>query len=80
MQIRNTLWKHAASSRWHAFHSSQELNDPVMGGQSHGTWHVDQQQKLGIFDGEALSSSVDRVRRSDGTVRHCGPCGGGLDH
>eukprot|EP00913_Durusdinium_trenchii_P011611 g10905.t1 len=32
----------------------KELNDPVMGGQSHGTWHVDQQQKLGIFDGEVL--------------------------
>merc|ERR1719235_2501508 len=29
-----------------------ELNDPVMGGQSTGTWHVDATAREGIFDGE----------------------------
>merc|ERR1719235_2732975 len=29
-----------------------ELNDPVMGGQSTGTWHVDTTAMEGIFDGE----------------------------
>lgn len=29
-----------------------ELNDPVMGGRSVGTWTVDKQGKFGIFDGE----------------------------
>lgn len=29
-----------------------ELNDPVMGGQSVGTWTVDTAEKFGVFDGE----------------------------
>merc|ERR1719310_466879 len=29
-----------------------ELNDPVMGGQSTGTWHADATAMEGIFDGE----------------------------
>jgi peptide methionine sulfoxide reductase MsrB len=29
-----------------------ELNDPVMGGKSTGTWHIDQAGKYGVFDGE----------------------------
>ena len=31
---------------------NQELNDPVMGGKSTGTWHVDAAKFVGIFDGE----------------------------
>merc|ERR1719230_604081 len=29
----------------------QELNDPVMGGKSTGTWEVDAAKKVGVFDG-----------------------------
>merc|ERR1712146_475573 len=32
-----------------------ELNDPVMGGQSTGTWKVDSSEKVGIFDGEVVN-------------------------
>ncbi|CAJ1388112.1 unnamed protein product, partial [Effrenium voratum] len=32
----------------------KELNDPVMGGQSHGTWHVDATSSAGVMDGEVL--------------------------
>jgi len=33
----------------------QELNDPVMGGQSTGTWQVDTVNKVGVFDGEVAN-------------------------
>merc|ERR1712113_1042246 len=32
-----------------------ELNDPVMGGKSTGTWKVDATKKVGIFDGEVVN-------------------------
>lgn len=32
----------------------KELNDPVMGGRSSGTWQVDSAGQFGIFDGEVL--------------------------
>jgi len=32
-----------------------ELNDPVMGGKSTGTWHVDTSLKAGVFDGEVVN-------------------------
>merc|ERR1712217_575297 len=32
-----------------------ELNDPVMGGRSTGTWKVDATEKVGIFDGEVVN-------------------------
>lgn len=32
----------------------KELNDPVMGGRSTGTWNVDQQGHFGVFDGEVV--------------------------
>jgi len=32
----------------------KELNDPVMGGKSTGTWNVDTQGKFGIFDGQVV--------------------------
>jgi len=32
----------------------KELNDPVMGGKSTGTWHVDAAKLVGIFDGEVV--------------------------
>lgn len=32
-----------------------ELNDPVMGGKSTGTWKVDATEKVGIFDGEVVN-------------------------
>jgi len=32
----------------------KELNDPVMGGKSTGTWNVDAKEKVGIFDGEVV--------------------------
>mmetsp|Transcript_83423 Transcript_83423/g.221326 ORF Transcript_83423/g.221326 Transcript_83423/m.221326 type:complete len:228 (-) Transcript_83423:173-856(-) len=32
----------------------KELNDPVMGGRSSGTWQVNSAGKFGIFDGEVL--------------------------
>lgn len=31
-----------------------ELNDPVMGGRSTGTWHVDSKGQYGVFDGEVV--------------------------
>jgi len=31
-----------------------ELNDPVMGGKSTGTWNVDSANKVGVFDGEVV--------------------------
>lgn len=31
-----------------------ELSDPVMGGKSTGTWHVDEAGKFGVFDGEVV--------------------------
>jgi len=34
--------------------SFKELNDPVMGGRSTGTWHVDADSKTGVFDGEVV--------------------------
>jgi len=33
----------------------KELNDPVMGGQSTGTWHVDTAGRFGVFDGEVVN-------------------------
>jgi len=33
----------------------KELNDPVMGGQSTGTWHVDTAGHFGVFDGEVVN-------------------------
>merc|ERR1712187_856385 len=32
----------------------KELNDPVMGGKSTGTWTVDNQKQVGVFDGEVV--------------------------
>merc|ERR1712060_973418 len=32
-----------------------ELNDPVMGGKSTGTWSVNSQDKVGIFDGDVVN-------------------------
>merc|ERR1712190_490669 len=32
-----------------------ELNDPVMGGKSTGTWSVDTQEKVGVFDGAVVN-------------------------
>merc|ERR1739844_34193 len=32
-----------------------ELNDPVMGGKSIGTWRVDTNEKVGVFDGEVVN-------------------------
>jgi len=32
----------------------KELNDPVMGGKSSGTWNVNVKEKFGIFDGEVV--------------------------
>jgi len=32
----------------------KELNDPVMGGKSTGTWHVDESGHFGVFDGEVV--------------------------
>merc|ERR1712113_756779 len=32
-----------------------ELNDPVMGGKSTGTWKVDASHKVGVFDGEVVN-------------------------
>lgn len=32
----------------------QELNDPVMGGKSTGTWHVDTTDGFGVFDGDVV--------------------------
>lgn len=32
-----------------------ELNDPVMGGKSTGTWAVDNTKKVGVFDGEVVN-------------------------
>merc|ERR1712217_682438 len=32
----------------------KELNDPVMGGKSTGTWTVDNQNQVGVFDGEVV--------------------------
>merc|ERR1712056_81764 len=32
-----------------------ELNDPVMGGKSTGTWSVDTQEKVGVFDGDVVN-------------------------
>lgn len=32
-----------------------ELNDPVMGGKSTGTWKVDTNEKVGVFDGEVVN-------------------------
>jgi hypothetical protein len=32
-----------------------ELNDPVMGGKSTGTWKVDTANKVGVFDGEVVN-------------------------
>merc|ERR1711990_308751 len=32
-----------------------ELNDPVMGGKSTGTWTVDSKGHFGIFDGEVVN-------------------------
>mmetsp|Transcript_48782 Transcript_48782/g.87862 ORF Transcript_48782/g.87862 Transcript_48782/m.87862 type:complete len:382 (-) Transcript_48782:72-1217(-) len=32
----------------------KELNDPVMGGKSTGTWHVDEAGHFGVFDGEVV--------------------------
>jgi len=32
-----------------------ELNDPVMGGKSTGTWHVDTDGHFGVFDGEVVN-------------------------
>merc|ERR1712187_623115 len=32
-----------------------ELNDPVMGGKSTGTWKVDSVEKVGVFDGEVVN-------------------------
>jgi len=32
-----------------------ELNDPVMGGKSTGTWKVDIAEKVGVFDGEVVN-------------------------
>jgi len=32
-----------------------ELNDPVMGGQSTGTWRIDGAGKFGVFDGEVVN-------------------------
>lgn len=36
-------------------HKFTELNDPVMGGQSTGTWTVDSTNKVGVFDGEVVN-------------------------
>jgi hypothetical protein len=33
----------------------QELNDPVMGGKSSGTWAVDSKSKVGVFDGDVAN-------------------------
>merc|ERR1712216_147607 len=33
----------------------QELNDPVMGGRSTGTWHVDSSGNYGVFDGHVVN-------------------------
>merc|ERR550532_89749 len=33
----------------------KELNDPVMGGQSTGTWHVDTAGHFGVFDGDVVN-------------------------
>jgi len=49
-----------------------ELNDPVMGGKSTGTWSIDASGKFGIFDGEvvvvpALKASGFIKTASDGT-------------
>jgi len=33
----------------------KELNDPVMGGQSTGSWHVDAAGHFGVFDGEVVN-------------------------
>jgi len=33
----------------------KELNDPVMGGRSTGTWHVDTAGHFGVFDGEVVN-------------------------
>lgn len=35
-------------------HEFKELNDPVMGGKSTGTWTVDVANKLGVFNGEVV--------------------------
>merc|ERR1712190_674070 len=32
-----------------------ELNDPVMGGKSTGTWEVDASHKVGVFDGDVVN-------------------------
>merc|ERR1712113_1188940 len=32
-----------------------ELNDPVMGGKSTGTWKVDVAERVGVFDGEVVN-------------------------
>lgn len=36
-------------------YSFTELNDPVMGGKSTGTWHVDTSGQFGVFDGEVVN-------------------------
>jgi len=41
-----------ASATTHAF---TELNDPVMGGKSTGTWSVDNAGKFGTFDGQVVN-------------------------
>lgn len=37
-----------------ATHKFNELNDPVMGGQSTGTWTVDTKDGMGVFDGSVV--------------------------
>jgi len=38
-----------------AAHKFKELNDPVMGGKSSGTWTVDTTNNVGVFDGEVVN-------------------------
>lgn len=41
----------AAGTTW----NFKELNDPVMGGKSAGTWHVDRAGHFGVFDGAVVN-------------------------
>jgi len=63
-------------------HTFVELNDPVMGGKSTGTWSVDTAGKYGTFDGEvvdvpSLSAPGFIKASSDGSFPDLSPAFGG---
>ena len=48
----------------------KELNDPVMGGQSIGTWHVYTAGRFGVFDGEVVNVPSLKAPRFSKAAAH----------